>query len=364
MNKNKLTIVLNLKDRAPFTYRWMRYMNDMRCPYRILIADGGKDEAVEANLRQPENYPHLDYEYIRYPYDGSLNVFLNKLENITSRVQTDYLLQADNDDFYLLDRIPDLLAFLEQHPEHVGARGQLVNFEVFDPRGKRNGLTAGTRYKAICNHAPSINADNGLERIEALCRDMSKYDYYANWYCIFRASAFQEIWKNLVTLQVKEIIVLEILSHVMMAKKGKIHIAPTPFYLRQSNTSEFGDTLVIGNEFLERCLVNNAFSEFAIAVDRFVPVDGPEERVCILKAIASWLEVFVANSYQTRVRSNTVGARLRRSVKATPYMGAAIERWYVGCSHLLAPMRQRQVLRFETVEPYILNRDGRSKIAS
>ena len=360
MSQGKLTIVLNLKDRSPFTYRWIRYMNDMRCPYKILIADGGKDEAVEADLRRPENYPHLNYEYIRYPYDSTLDVFLAKLESITSRVQTEYLLQADNDDFYLLERIPELLEFLDRHPDHVGARGQLVNFEVFDAAGQRNGLTEGSRYKAIGNDAPSIDSDDAMLRIETLCRDMSKYDYYANWYCVFRAPAFQEIWKNLVTLHVKEIIVLEILSHVMIAKKGKIRITPAPFYLRQSNTSEFGDTLVVGNEFLERCMVNNAFSEFAVAIDRFVPVDSPDERDRILKAIASWLEIFVSNIYHNRSRSVGVTARLRRGVKTLPYFGPVLERCYIGCSHLLAPMRRRRVLRFKSVEPYFITSGSKS----
>ena len=44
---DQLTIVLTLKDRAPFSDRWMHYMDDARCPYPILIADGGTDQAVE-----------------------------------------------------------------------------------------------------------------------------------------------------------------------------------------------------------------------------------------------------------------------------------------------------------------------------
>ena len=70
MQANNLTIVLTLKDRTPFTYRWMQYMNDMKCPYKILIADGGKDKSIEEHLLDPSNYPELIYEYIRYPYDA------------------------------------------------------------------------------------------------------------------------------------------------------------------------------------------------------------------------------------------------------------------------------------------------------
>ena len=31
---DSLTIVLTLKDRAPFSYRWLQYMDDMRCRIR------------------------------------------------------------------------------------------------------------------------------------------------------------------------------------------------------------------------------------------------------------------------------------------------------------------------------------------
>ena len=95
----KLTIILTLKGREEFTFRWMRYMNEMHCPYKILLADGGANLELEAHLRHPNNYPNLDYEYIRYPFDASLDDYLNKFENVISRVKTEYILLADNDDF-------------------------------------------------------------------------------------------------------------------------------------------------------------------------------------------------------------------------------------------------------------------------
>ncbi len=351
----KLTILLTLKDRSSFTYRWMRYMNDMHCPYKILIADGGEDTAIEEHLRRAENYPNLDYEYIRYPYDASLDHFLAKLESIVSKVQTSYLLQADNDDFFLLDRIPELLAHLDANPDCAGARGQVVNFEVFDANGSSKGVTSGTRYSALASYAPSLDMESGFERAEALCRDMSRYDYYANWYCIFRTADLQQLWKGLLALSIKEMIVFEILTLVLSAKKGKIHIAPVPFYLRQSNTSVFGDTLVVGNEFLERCLVNNSLAKFSAAMDSLLPDDTQAGKERVLKAIAAWLEVFISNIHQGRLLSATVGYRLRRSIKSVPYLGAAIQPWYVRYTHLFGSMRQREVLRFKNVEPYIVD---------
>src|SRR5688572_707400 len=108
---DQLTIVLTLKDRSAFTYRWMRHMNDIKCPYPILIADGGADELIESHLRQHHNYPDLHYTYIRYPFDRDYDAYYQKFADVVARVSTPYILLADNDDFYLLDAIPTFIRF-------------------------------------------------------------------------------------------------------------------------------------------------------------------------------------------------------------------------------------------------------------
>lgn len=329
-------------------------MNDMRCPYKILIADGGKDPAIEENLRRQDNYPNLNYEYIRYPYDTGLDDFLKKLENVISRVQTPYLLQADNDDFFLLEKIPAVLAHLDEHPDCAGARGQIVNFEVFDKAGSSKGVSSGARYHAVSNEVPSLEMESDFERVEMLCRLMSRYDYYANWYCVFRSDRLQALWKELLTLSIKEMIVFEMLTLVLTANEGKIHVMPEPFYLRQNNTSAFGDTLVVGNEFLERCLTNNSLAKFSEGLERLRPAFSLDDKNRLLKAIAAWLEVFVSNIHQARLPSATSAMRWRKSVKAMPFVGTALKSWYLGSASLFGSRQQRKMLRFKSVEPYII----------
>jgi glycosyltransferase domain-containing protein len=330
-------------------------MNDMRCPYRILIADGGEDSAIEQHLRNHENYSHIDYEYIRYPYDATIEGYYRKLENVISRVESEYLLLADNDDFYLLERIPDILAFLDTQKDYVGARGQLVDLFLFDKAGSSKGLTSGLRYLAVSNEAPSIESASPFDRIEALCRDMGKYLYYGNWYCVFRSASLQEVWKSLITLPKKEVIVTEMLTHVLMLMRGKIKIMPYPFYIRQSNTSMHSDTLLVGNGFLERCLVNNALSEFGLAVDQFVSVGNKEERDRLLRAIAGWLEALVSNIHFSRLRDETSFIfRLLVKIKRSPLLGPWASWVYYRIAHLFQPVRRRNPVRFKTIEPYIL----------
>jgi|APSaa5957512576_1039674.scaffolds.fasta_scaffold01322_3 glycosyltransferase domain-containing protein len=353
----KLTIILTLKGRDEFTYRWMKYMNEMRCLYKILLADGGDNLEIEAHLRHPNNYPNLDYEYIRYPLDASLDDYFNKLENVISRVKTDYILHADNDDFYLLDRIPEMITFLDDHRDYVAARGQLVNFEVFDIKGITKAQVRGRRYYASVVYAPSIESDCPLARINSLCQGMSDYDYYSNWYSITRTCVLQKMWKNLITLPTKEVIVLEMLSHVMMMNAGKLKIMSTPFYLRQSNTSQFGDTLIIGNEFLERCISNNSFSEFSLAVDRFMGLNNVEDRKEVLKSIAGWLNIFVFNIHRGHQVRSGVFYRFRALIKQVPVFGSFARFVFSFLKSLALQTPRRLSLRIKEIEPFIIVRN-------
>ena len=95
------------------------------------------------------------------------------------------------------------------------------------------------------------------------------------------------------------------LAHILMVMKGKVKVLPFPFYVRQSQTSMGEDTLVVGNGFLQRAVISNFLSEFGITVDEFVEPKTRAERDRLLRAVATWLEVFVSNIYWYRVRSES-----------------------------------------------------------
>jgi glycosyltransferase domain-containing protein len=354
----ELTIILTLKGRDAFTHRWMEYMNGMRCPYKILLADGGDNLEIEAHLRNCNNYPNLDYEYIRYPFDATLDHYWNKLENLISRVETNYTLHADNDDFYLLDQIPALIAFLDEHSDYVAARGQLVNFEVFNSIwDHKNKQPRGYRYDASVVHAPSIDSDCPITRINDLCQGMADYDYYSNWYSIARTSVLQKMWKKLITLPTKEVLVVENLSHIMLLNAGKFKVMSTPFYIRQSNTSQFGDTLVVDNEFLERCIINNSFSEFPFVVDQFLELTNIEDRKKVLKSIAEWLNFFIFNVRRSRQLHSIAFYRIWALIRRIPVIGSLIKFVFSFLKSRALQIPRSLNLRIKEIEPFIIERN-------
>ena len=75
MIDNNFSILLVLKDRPSYTFRYMKYMDLLNFPYKILIADGGENVEIQQVLENKDNFPNLNYDYIRYPYDNTLDDF-------------------------------------------------------------------------------------------------------------------------------------------------------------------------------------------------------------------------------------------------------------------------------------------------
>ena len=124
----ELTILITLKDRSSYTYRLMSHFNDTKCPFKILLADGGADKNLEDNLRNRVNYPNVNYRYVRYPYDEDFPTYYSKMKNSALEVDTPYVLSIDNDDFICPEGVQKCVDFLKNNPNYIASRGGLQGF--------------------------------------------------------------------------------------------------------------------------------------------------------------------------------------------------------------------------------------------
>ena len=229
-----LTIVLILKDRADFTRRWMRYMNEVRCPFPILIADGGADKEIEAHLREPGRYEHLDYQYVRYPFDESYGHYYAKMHDAARRVETPYILFMDNDDFLLMDSLAAHVRYLDEHPECVSRGGDPVLLEVLDappddPRAALDGNKA--RFWTVAT-ASARAASPG----ERLLESVTRFNAYA-WYNVHRTEAFADLLGEIEACCFDRIVFMEFLLIPGLAIRGTVEQGPPSHLVRQQNTS-------------------------------------------------------------------------------------------------------------------------------
>ena len=224
IDKN-LTVVLFLKDRVNFTYRWLYYHNLTSFPFRILMADGGKDETITRVLSDRNNYPNLDYKYYRYPYDEDYSIYHAKKANILSRVETPFVVLTDNDDFLLVEALRKSVQFLLENDEYVACGGDLFAFEL-EP--EMNDLF-GNSVKFIHQRPPS-----GIEQKTAMERVHYHFsNYFTTYYDVHRTVGAKMFYCQLHELDTKDVTISELLTSFMTVAMGKVKKLPDAYLLRQ-----------------------------------------------------------------------------------------------------------------------------------
>ncbi|MDP2321432.1 MAG: TIGR00180 family glycosyltransferase [Acidobacteriota bacterium] len=166
----QLTILLTLKDRVPFTHRWLDYAVGVGLPFRILIADGGTDPGV-AEAVAARKAKGLDVEYLRYPADGTYAAYYAKVADALSKVTTPLVVLADNDDLFIRDGLAQAAQFLTDHPDYVACGGQCAVFWVSGERPAADAVGLyGRRVEWKCSSQISTDvAGTARQRLRDRC---------------------------------------------------------------------------------------------------------------------------------------------------------------------------------------------------
>ena len=240
--KGDLTVVLTLWDRSSYTYRWMEWMNQQRFPYKILIADGGSDKEIERYLSDYSNYPELDYEYIRYPFDSSVDLYFKKLADVSSKVKSKFVIIADNDDFILLEPLSKNIEILKNNPEIDTFGPEQFRLEIKKKYSTLEDLVDTDNGEIIFRKVLSptlkkslLNADPMIRLIDVVKNFHSSFIFYG----LHRSESFSESFRRFAKLKMKQLIFCEWHLLYSFAISGRIQLGVGyPFLIRQENTSQ------------------------------------------------------------------------------------------------------------------------------
>ena len=182
---NNFSILLVLKDRPHYTLRLLDYLNLLSFPYKILIADGGMDLEVQKTLEEKSNFPNLNYEYLRHPYDETLDCFHEKMASAVKKIDTPTVSVMDNDDFMLSEGIAKCLKILKNNDNYSSARGAILGINIsHDVFGHSSvGTNMYTKYP---NSIISGSAKGRM--IEQTRR------FHGNWHNITRSNHIKASW--------------------------------------------------------------------------------------------------------------------------------------------------------------------------
>jgi glycosyltransferase domain-containing protein len=215
----RLTVVMPLKGRHLFTFRFLWHANRARLPYRFLIADGQVNEAVARRLENSrKEFPELDVEYIRYPDDTGYSRYFAKMSDAMQRVRTPYVMHADNDDFLGFDGIERALDFLDANADCVCARGRIVTFSVYSGLGERYGAVSG-KFNRFYMHGDvkEVAAPSATERLQqgGLCSGL--------YYAIYRTEAPVRMWQEIAEIDFSDLMLHENFYVLRALTFGKVH---------------------------------------------------------------------------------------------------------------------------------------------
>lgn len=231
MANKDLTVLLTLWDRVPCTFRWMAYADKINFPFKVLIADGGSDESVPKVLGNKSTYPNVDYEYIRYPYDATPTDYYVKVLDALNRVETPFVVLADNDDFFVVDGLLRSIEFLKSHSDFSSCRGVIAGFKI-QPHSSDGELSNiyGRDVSFVRQVYPeqSTLEETAVGRVRNYCAS-----YRATWYDVFRTEQTRESFRILRDVDTQDLILSQHIPMMLGAIAGKIQIEPYVYLFRQ-----------------------------------------------------------------------------------------------------------------------------------
>lgn len=236
-----LTIILVLKDRAPFTWRWMNYYNQIGLPFKVLIADGSEDKSIE-KLVDKSLFLNVNYEYIRYPYDKDYVTYFKKVYDALSRIKTKYVVLASNDDFYFIDALNKATDFLDKNEDYITSRGEIYDFQVVS--NNKSDQTDDV-YGKITNFI-KIYGSNSNDEKSALKRVRIFSEYSDGlWHDVCHTEKLQLIYKHLIDSSISDFQLADNLINYLLVTSGKIHREKESnlYMLHQSHIGGLGHEL-------------------------------------------------------------------------------------------------------------------------
>ncbi len=262
MSDNKeLTVLLTLWDRVPCTFRWMAYASKVNLPFRVLIADGGSDQSVAEVLANRTNFPNVDYEYIRYPYDATPTHYYTKVLNALNRVETPFVVLADNDDFFVVDALLRSLEFLKNHEDFSSCRGNIAGFKITPDVGL--GELSNIYGRGVSFVRQIYPNESNLEKT-ALQRVHNYFlSYRANWYDVFRTEQTRHSFQVLRDLDTQDHALSQYVPMLLGVIAGKEQVEPYVYLFRQLEGPATCTQIEIQqNDFFDRMLLDTWSADF------------------------------------------------------------------------------------------------------
>ncbi len=258
---DKLTIVVPLINREALTIRYLEYLESISFPFKVLLADGGRDLVLQHALEKKEIAPRLNYTYIRFSYDETFSDFYLKNKKSMELVETPYVMFNCNDDIPVVSGLYEGIDFLDQFPEYASASGKIGGFSI----KKEQNITRGLFYECFYfgGAIESFEQESAVERITYQFIHNKSFNIY---YGVHRTALVQKITQDIAFLDFKDLLLCEMYLVTGLMTFGKTKFIDSCFtYFRQRDTS-------FSTGFLKRWYANVFFNNWMIEIEYYLDI--------------------------------------------------------------------------------------------
>lgn len=228
---DRLTLIMPVRDRAPFVRRWFAYAAGVHMPYPLIVADGGTTGEVAKLLGDPGFYPQVRRTHVHYADAEDYGGFIRRIANALDLTETPYACFTADDDFPVVGGVEAALDYLDNRPDYLSARGDVMEFTIpeqsdcnafGEPSFRRSGyFDAGPR-----------DDGSGLARIARHCDrfcaeflNVQRTDHARRRYGFMRSVNARETWLP------------GVIDDMALLAAGKTARLPELFALKHTNAS-------------------------------------------------------------------------------------------------------------------------------
>ena len=206
------TVLVALKDNPQRTKHFLR--NNIYPELQYIFADGSKSNENK-NLFAELNLPNVTY--LEFPFDQSLEIFLNKMKNASQLISTSYSFVMDPGDFLVIECVRASVAQLQMNSLLSAAGGDIF---VTRELGK---LCTKPYLANKASHISNLDFENSMKSIG--------FQYIYLWYAIQKTKIFQMNWSVLLKLHMNHPF-MEYLPTILILSSGPYSDTGIPQIIR------------------------------------------------------------------------------------------------------------------------------------
>lgn len=228
-----ISILVPTMNRPDFVVRLIEYYARARFPYTLLIGDSSSPKQKAPILTAIEKYRKVIHvEHADCPGMSNYEV----MQFLLNKIETPYASYLADDDFLVVDTVREAIAFMESHPDYVGAAGQAMLFQLRD-HGPFGEFEAAMRYPQF-----EILGESAIDRLRAHAqRYTSAFHAVCRTKVLRRALRSAHLFnRTALPGDVSWLTALcfgELATSWSMISQGKLKILDSLYYVRQTHPS-------------------------------------------------------------------------------------------------------------------------------